>query len=203
MNRIIWLSFAILLAACGACGANQYPDAVPTMLDPAVVKLASVVEGEVQGYCTGWKISPTHMMTAGHCCDEGTTFLMEGPHAIPGETAKVSYDDDEHDVCVLKGKMMGTPIKIAPRDPMLGAAVWTAGFPKTHYLISSGYWSGRENDNQGRVSVAVWGGASGSPIMDSRGDAVCMLVAYYPPMANFALCTPVEWLRIAAELGTK
>jgi len=204
MSRMFWLVFAILLAACGACGARQYPEQVPTMSDPAVVKLEAVLEGETIGYCTGWKISPTHMMTAGHCCDEeGTKFLMHGPHAIPGEVAEITYANQEHDVCVLKGKMKGAPIEIAERDPVIGASVWTAGYPKTHFLITSGHWSGRDDENNGKASVGVWGGASGSPIMDSNGKAVCLLVAFYPPMSNFALCTPIELLKIAKALGTR
>jgi hypothetical protein len=189
-----------LLIACSSCAANQYPDNVPTMSDPAVVELVMVEKGVVVSGCTAWKLDSTKLMTAGHCCEPEYTYLTRGPHAVPGTIATALYDDDEHDVCVLKGQALGAPIRLAERDPIMGAAVWTAGYPQSQYLISSGYWSGRDSKNRCKASVAVWGGASGSVIMDSRGYAVGLLVAYRPPMSNLAYCTPLEWMKIAKTM---
>lgn len=193
------LLVALFLMACSSCAAQQYPDNVPTMSDPAVVKLVITVEGETEGYCTAWKLDENRIMTAGHCCENeaDAVYLTEGPHAIPGAVAKFLFRSEKHDVCVLKGKINGAPIQLAERDPALGEMVWTAGFPKVEYLISSGYWSGRDDADQCKASVAVWGGASGSPIMDKKGHAVGVLVAYLPPMSNLAYCTPLEWMKVA------
>lgn len=198
----IWFALTLpvlglILVACSSCAANPYPANVPTMSDPAVVRLVQIENGQEAGYCTAWKLDSNRLMTAGHCCDEGATYLTQGPHAVPGTISTVLYDNDEHDICVLKGKAIGAPIILAERDPVIGAAVWTAGYPKTDFLISSGHWSGRDEDEQCKASVAVWGGASGSPIMDSYGHAVGVLVAFKPPMSNMAFCTPLEWMKIA------
>jgi V8-like Glu-specific endopeptidase len=197
-----------LLVSCSSCAARQYPDQVPTMSDPAVVKLIIIMNGEESGYCTAWKLGEDLAMTAGHCCQKSTledkvNYTAAGPHAVPGSEMSVLYDDDDHDVCVLRGKILGAPIRIASMDPSPGQAVWTAGYPKTEYLISSGYWSGRDDEGWGKASVAVWGGASGSPLMNSAGEAVGVLVAYRPPMSNLGYMATVEWMRIAVDMARK
>lgn len=202
-----WFAFTLavlgaLLVACSSCAMQQHPSELPTTSDPAVVMLVQVGEdGEEAGFCTGWKLDDERLMTAGHCCEEDSKFIMRGPHAILGEVATVLYDDDKHDICVLEGKVKGSFIKLADFEPAVGAPVWTAGYPKTEFLISSGYWSGRDDDNQCKASVAVWGGASGSAIMNSKGEAVGVLIAYRPPMSNLAYCAPLEWMKVAKSLG--
>lgn len=197
-----WLAFiTVFVLACSACGAQQRPDDVPTMSDPAVVKLVMIEDGDDAGYCTAWKLSEGFVMTAGHCCEDAktVTYTARGQHAVPGAEFKVVFDNDNHDVCVMSGKVLGAPIRLARMDPPIGQAVWTAGFPRTEFLISSGYWSGRTEEGMAKASVAVFGGASGSPVMNSDGEAVGVLVAFYPPMSNLALLTPIEWMRDAEK----
>jgi V8-like Glu-specific endopeptidase len=128
-----------------------------------------------------------------------TTYHATGPHAVPGAEFTVLVDDDKHDVCVMRGKMRGAPLALAAHDPPVGSRVWTAGFPKTVFLISDGVWSGRQEDedNEGIASTSVWGGASGSPVMDSNGRVIGILRAYYPPMDTMSVIAPIEWLRAA------
>lgn len=206
MRSIVLSLFVIALVACSACGANQHPDNVPTMSDPAVVKLVRMEGGEEAGYCTAWKLDSNRIMTAGHCCDkeDGTSYTSVGHHAIPGQIHEVLFDNDMHDVCVMSGKIKGAPIRLAKFDPPLGQRVWTAGYPKTEYLVSDGYWSGRTEEGEySKASVAVWPGASGSPVMNSDGEAVGVLVALYPPFSQMALLTPLEWMKEAAKLGVE
>lgn len=201
----------VSLAASAGCSRAYLSGDVPSTMDPAVARLVKVVDGETAGYCTVFKVGRNLAMTAGHCCgsqealpeldgiditppEETITYHAEGPHAIPGAEFKVLHDDDVNDVCVLRGKLQGAPMSIAPFDPPVGARVWTAGYPKTHLLFSDGLWSGREDDHA-KASIAVWGGASGSPVLDQSGRVIGILVAFYPPMSNFSLIAPIEWLR--------
>lgn len=224
MKKIaLCLLFLALMSACGSCAGRQYPHQAPTMMDVAVVKITSInAKGEEVGYCTAWKLDENRMVTAGHCCVYDETpadadpllilmgavetvekdvpmFTMEGPHAIPGAVAKPIHRDADHDICILQGKMNGAPIALAKHDPPIGERVWTAGYPHTTYLISEGIWSGRE-DGQGVASTSVWGGASGSPVMDTDGRAVGVLVAYYRPFSTLSFIAPVEWLQINAAV---
>ncbi len=212
---VLAFAFILMSAMSAGCAPKHLSGDVPSMMDPAIAKLVKVVDGETAGYCTVFKVGTNLAMTAGHCCgldaDEIAvneilgltpviTYHAEGPHAVPGAAFEVVHDDDEHDVCVMKGKMGGAPIALANHDPAIGARVWTAGYPKTHMLFSDGLWSGRE-DGYAKASVAVWGGASGSPVMDGDGRVVGVLVAFYPPMANFSLIAPIEWLRAGMRVA--
>lgn len=177
------------------------------MTDVAVAKLVIVENGEESGYCTVWKVGTDLAMTAGHCCDTNTetsTFTyhaVEG-HAVEDAPFEVLFDDDAHDTCIMHGRMTGNAIKLADKDPAVGERVWTAGYPKTIFLISEGRWSGRYGeDNEGKASIAVWGGASGSPVFNMRGEAIGLLHAFYSPMSNMAIIVPIEWLQVTYLLG--
>lgn len=225
MKSLYLVLLALVVAACSSCAARQYPHEAPTMMDVAVVRLVAISEkGEPQGYCTGWKLDENRIATAGHCCEyeevlpgasdiellfgtaetetkDVSSFNMEGKHAIPGASATILYKDTEHDICVLKGQMAGPPIPVAAHDPAVGERVFTAGYPKTTFLITEGIWSGRDENDRGIASTGVWGGASGSPILNHDGEAVGVLAAYKPPMSNLTIIAPVEWLRIAATVS--
>ena len=54
--RALTVLMGLILIGCASCAGRQYPDQVPTMSDPAVVKLVRIVDGEEAGYCTAWKI---------------------------------------------------------------------------------------------------------------------------------------------------
>jgi len=123
---------------------------------------------------------------------------MSGDYSTPGESYTPLVDDDEHDVCVLRGHMSGNSIHIARRDPGVGDSVWTEGFPRGIFLISTGYWSGRDEDlDRGITSSTVGFGSSGSPILDSENRAVGVVSARYREMDNLTIVATVEWMRRA------
>lgn len=213
---LTWVALGVaLVSTCASCAARQVPDDVPTLVEPPVAYLVKVVDGKVAGGCTVFKVGDGLVMTAGHCCgyadpmDDINTLMglplakhavsyhATGPYAVPGAALEVVFDDDDHDVCVMRGDMRGAPLTLAAHDPARGERVWTAGFPKGVYLISDGHWSGRNDSDQGVASVAVWGGASGSPMLDARSHVIGVVQAFYPPMSNMTLATPLEWLRNA------
>ncbi len=121
-------------------------------------------------------------------------YTAYGNAAVKGAKFKVLRDDDANDVCVLQGPMNGLPISIASQEPAVGERVWTLGYPKGVFLISDGYWSGMWRQDTMVASTAIWGGASGSPVLNENGEAVALLVRYMPPMSNMTLMTPIEWL---------
>lgn len=209
------LSLLLALTACTvSCAARVTPHDVPTMSDPAVAKLIIVEDGEEAGTCTVFKVGDNLAMTAGHCCADSEedpilkllgaetkkvarTFHAQGPHAVDGAEFTIAHVDEEHDVCTLKGPLKGPSLRLALHDPALGEHVWTAGYPKGIFLISSGHWSGRDTDGEGLASLSVWGGASGSPVMDPDGNVVGILRAYYPPMSTLSIVAPLEWVRVS------
>jgi hypothetical protein len=197
---LIWALLAIVLAtACGACGARQRPDDVPTMSQPSIVMITAIEDGKDVAACTAWKLSAKRVATAGHCCTPNRMYLPSGPSAVPGTLfTNVLLDDDVHDVCIIEGELLGDPIPLAHRDPQIGERVWTAGYPARKYMISDGYWSGRDSDLQGKTSTLTFGGASGSPLMDSHGRVVGIVSRVWPNTDSIGFTVPIEWVRIDA-----
>lgn len=190
------LAFFLTLTAC----AGRWGLDTATTSDPAVALLRVSENGEKAGTCTVFKVGSDLVMTAGHCCEKDDpavirTYVAEGPHAIAGASFEPIRIDSKNDVCVMKGKLRGAALSLAKHDPQVGSHVWTAGYPKGIFLISSGYWAGRDDDGEAIASVAVWGGASGSPILTPDNEVVGILRAYYPPMSNMSVVAPIEHLR--------
>lgn len=196
------LLFGLILVQCLGC-SMQTPRGTPeySVSDPAVVKMVMTDALGMEGQCTAWKVGTDLVMTAGHCCDDVTVnYRAEGSHAVPGAGFAVVVDDDKHDVCVLAGHIEGAVIELALRDPIIGERVWTEGYPHGILLISEGFWSGRQQVEDGEYGVSsttVWGGASGSAILNVRGQAVALLVAGFHTFDGMTLTAHIEWMRNA------
>ncbi len=180
--KILSLTF-LALVACSSCTHSPVPDSPRTQDVPAVAKLIILDgEGNREGICTAWKASETLIVTAGHCCDPGQGYMLDGDSGVPGSRIVPLVDNDNADICVLHAQMKGAPIRIARTDPAIGARVWVAGFPKGYFMIGDGYWSGRDMTSDNRrcmFSIDAIGGYSGSPVLNAEGEAVSVLVEGY------------------------
>lgn len=176
------LAIAVTLA-CGSCARNPVPDEPRTLNRPTVGKLIIIdSDGNREGLCTAWKATEDLIVTAGHCCEDGHHYMLEGDAGVPGTRIVSLVDNDKVDVCVLHGKMRGEPIKLAHWDPQIGSKVWVAGYPKGYFMIGEGYWSGRDiTDDNARAmfSIDAVGGYSGSPVLNTDGRVVAILVEGY------------------------
>lgn len=201
--RWAWTLVALMigLAAlmCTSCAAVPKPRGMTWLYRPAVTLLVMKSPDGDGGKCTAWKLDADLIATAGHCCEPDYEYTLVGEDAAPVNL----YDDDLHDVCILRGHMAGAPIALASSDPEVGAPVWTAGYPKGWFLISSGHWAGRDHDDEGVCSVVVAGGASGSPVLDSDGRAVGVLVKRAVGMDNLTIVSPIEWLEMAHLVASR
>lgn len=186
---LVVLAIAMLLLV--SCHTAPAAPREPSAAAVPVVKLDRPL-----GYCSAWVAEGGLVVTAGHCCDwVGQVLTLSGARSVPGARATVVVDDDEGDVCVLRGRASDAPgLAIAAADPDVGAYVWTAGYPMGYYLVSSGLWSGRVV-GAGVASITVAPGASGGPLMDQRGRVVGVVSRY--GWATIMLVAPVETLRAA------
>lgn len=201
IGKLFAILASAILIACSSCSHSPVPDAPKTLSPPAVGRLVILDEdGDKEGYCTVWKASATLAVTAGHCCAKDKHYRIEGPNAIPGERIVTLVDNDDQDFCVFHAKMKGEPLKIAARDPAIGSRVWVAGYPKGYYMISEGYWSGRDIDTRNRAmySIDAIGGYSGSPVMTADGKVCSILTEGYQG-ASVTFGTPIEQIRIAIK----
>jgi hypothetical protein len=191
----------VLIVTC-SCAGRQQPKNLPELYRPAVAKL-HISNADGGGQCTAWKLTDELVATAGHCCDAGSTYTMSGENTLIANTAENVFDDDIHDICVLRGKLKGPAIELASDEPSVGAPVWTAGYPKGWFLISAGHWAGRDEDNEGICSVVVAGGASGSPVLNARGRAIGVLIKRAVGMDNLTIVAPIEWLTAAKVIAQR
>lgn len=204
------IAAAALLAACGSCAHGGVQDHPNTTDVPAVVRLMVTDEdGDTRFACTAWKVGDGLVATAGHCCRDEVTYTLDGPGVVKGAEARIIvdlYDPDkdsegDKDVCIMKGEVRGEPIRLAAKDPQVGSHIWTVGYPDNIFLISEGIWSGRDEENFGITSSVVRPGASGSPVMNAKGEAVGVLVRFVPNMRSggdsITKVAPIEKLRLA------
>lgn len=204
MNRYIpVVALGLLFASCEACVPRTSVE-LPTTSDPGVTLLRITDADGSKGQCTAFKVREGLVATAGHCISEGilATYSTEGLNSIPGADLRVLYVDREGDVAILGGPMGGDAIGLAERDPGIGEAIWTRGYPHGTLVVSDGYWSGRDADGKGIVSVVIAGGASGSPVFDAHGRAVGVTVSVYRGGDNIGFVANLETLRHAISIAT-
>ncbi len=179
---IVFLTFLVSLMV--SCYRALPPAAKPIeepSRDIAIARLNITVvdaDGNVGGaHCTAFKVGEGLLATAGHCCDEPlAAYTLVGRHATARTAAVRLYSTETPDVCILSGDIEGEPLKVAFQDPKFGDPVWTVGYPSHALLMSDGRWTGRDEDGDGMTSVVVIGGASGSPVLNSKHEVIGILV---------------------------
>lgn len=192
------LLIGTVMSQCSGCTPRPLESPHYATSDPAVVRLHMTNLLGDAGSCTGWKADEDLVVTAGHCCVvSNIAYSADGDHAVLGGTFVPLIVDEQHDVCVLRGRIKGRVIYLASQDPEIGGRVWTAGFPHEMYLISDGFWSGRNYEGNGVSSSVVGKGASGSPIMNAEGEAVGVLIMKFGDMDSLGAIAPLEWVRAA------
>jgi S1-C subfamily serine protease len=137
----------------------------------------------------------TYILTAGHVCDlEGIAeeinaskvlikFVVEDANGIkhPGTIYKLDVDND---ICLMKVIRLNLPaIKLRSSGPRLYENLYNLAAPtgfagKNYVPLLEGYYSGF-NAYRMIFAIPAVGGSSGSPVFDSNGRMVGMIVAVH------------------------
>jgi hypothetical protein len=141
----------------------------------------------------------SYVMTAGHICTPvskkpNLKIQVVDKYGIVYEsTIYKTKHTVKTDLCILKTKkrMPYLPVKIANRAPSWGDKVWNLNAGTSFFIpankkgpgmiqIHEGYFSGYNPVMNSYVftGISVWGGASGSMILNHRGQLVSIMVAY-------------------------
>lgn len=193
-----WLAvpFLLLSACLLEFPAERHPNPAH---DVAVAQLdvTFMVNGNASGgWCTAWRSGSEHVLTAGHCCDHPDSFYeLRGEHATKLRGAIMPRVDDDADVCELVGVLDGDPLQLADSLPELGEPVWTEGYPGGVFLMQQGLWSGVDRDDDAVISIQTTPGASGAPVLDSRGHVIAMIVGLAHDVHDVAYAVPLHKLR--------
>jgi S1-C subfamily serine protease len=190
------LVLALLIAVTPAAPAlGEGP--VLTTPDRRAIPLL-VTKGKTQyRYGTGVIVSATTIITAGHAV-AGTVDVILPKVKVTG---RVVCRMQDRDVAVLTAKLpRGTPrYRVAFRTVKTGEAVRVGGYPgrkwktasgRVTHMIKSAILSGRRVTTPMVVfKPALHQGASGSPVLDGRGQVVGIFVASNA-QSNYSIAIP-------------
>lgn len=185
---------------CCARPEPQRPVADLTIAHTATVYIVHDA-GELGAFAgTGWFVDDYLVVTAGHVCMGPGTLKM-------ALTSGAQYDATvvgalEHpDVCLLRvAAPAPAKLTLAKETPTtLGTRVWYVGYPSHKLALHDGRVAEEDGDYL-VVSIDAWFGASGSALLNERGEVVGLLSALGAQNGSTTLFVPVEQLAQALAL---
>ncbi len=195
------LALAILatLSLASAAAAAPYPDrrAVPLLVSQS---------GRLRKYGTGVVVAPNTIVTAEHVLARNIRVLLPQGQVRGQRACRTGYEG----LAVVKARLpRGTPVfRLSVRPPAVGESVTVPGYPLRRWRVATGRITHliRSANLSGRVvraqmfvfRPALDHGASGSPVLDGRGQVIGIAVASnrqsnysiaFPTGAGLRLCS--------------
>ena len=152
--------------------------------------------GDLESSGTAFAVSKVYLLTANHICDYAT----RNGHmvALQRQTAfvelKIVRYNRAADICLLKGKHDLKPLNIRNADLEEGESIWIYGSPLGFArVVTEGYAGPITPTIHGlrrQLSILAFNGNSGSPVLDSSGQVVGVLVAGIPKYPTISFSPP-------------
>lgn len=143
------------------------------------------------GVCTAFAISHNELLTAGHCVAE----MIKGNHVeFNGARPILIKVDYTNDVAKLFLPNHGVkPLKVANHVKM-GDEAYVVGCPMGSCGIITRGWVAESYKHWMVISASSTGGNSGSPVLNSDGEVIGILVAG-PTYGHISVCTPLRAIK--------
>lgn len=196
------LTAIAILAGCISVKVRPQMNVVPTVFEwQGDVALLNLVALDGRGTCSGWMITTTELVTAGHCAEQliSAKACFYPEHACDAPVA-LTFAGADHvkDVALFRlpdgVKKRAFPVRIAPLRA--GEVVYAVGYPMGEFAITHGLysWTHPAEDLYDAVhvewldhSAQAAPGSSGGVLLDVDGNLVGMTVGArtYGPRVNF------------------
>lgn len=191
------LSIFLLLGAC----YKNISGKTPLQTLEAVVQVKELTpDGEVNTG-TAWYYTDTRLVTAGHMCDDDTVYFIVQQDGTEGPAWRLyDIDDGANDVCILETAVTSkSTIQLSPTPVKLWDTVYYWGYPAN--ALYKGVGTVSKLNETGHIVVNVDGffGASGSPVMNLRGEVIGMYTSVNRYFHHIAYVTPLEDVRNGIE----
>ena len=181
--------------------------AVPTSArSPRLEQSVQPLQFEGDTFCTAFSINEAEGLwaSAKHCA----VFVLEKklPVTIGGVWAMPVYLAPMDDISVWQSAKHAPALRLADKAPKVGDLVRIEGYPMGLFRLieSRGFVAARQEPTDNGVSdvldIAVYGGSSGSPVLNSQDEVVGLLWGGWPG-TGFALSVP--WETVLKLIGTR
>lgn len=208
MRAVGWVLALVLCAGGCYLPSQKYPEpgeiqsvraAVVEIEGTYIVRdpIMQLFDGDGPDFqATGSFILPGRVLTAGHVCDDDNV-SYEATDAN-GKRFKLTkwkshFELGTNDVCVLNAVDYTSAVylPLANSDPELGDFAWYVGFPNGMLYESEGRIGGL-TDGALVTSVPGYPGASGSALLNDRGEVIGVFSAYHVDFSSMTFFTPVS-----------
>lgn len=154
-------------------------------------------------------------VTNRHCCNVPAGF-EKGIVRVGDSLERIIVSSKYHDVCVLTSRDKKTPIRLAKKEFKMFDRVTLLGYPRGDvltprdgYLISLnipvevnyGFHTITKRSNY--ISTLTFGGNSGSPVFNSKGELVNLLYAGPTPIFMYGVTVPHKYVKAVIEHAYK
>jgi len=203
--KTLKFSFMLLLAAVAQSAVAKPPPEMVYNLKGTIVKIYTVTKSGGRGTGSGFVVADNLVATNCHVLTNATGISMSSR----GESyAPVGLRADwRHDVCLLRFEYLQIkPAALAETDELhYGADTFSVGFSggspkplttvgkiKALYAFDDGYVI--------RTSASFLMGASGSPLLNEKGEVIGMNTFKSPGANGYFYNVPVKWIKAAMTL---